>query len=70
MRRVDLTEATLQGWARLDAAQRSGFHCVREGGAAAGQAEPRWLRRRLKNRRLPNHRSGQFDLRMPTLPFS
>jgi len=25
MRRTDLTEATMQGWARLDAAQRRGF---------------------------------------------
>jgi hypothetical protein len=51
MRRTDLTEATLQGWARLDAAQRERFFksflkAVLRLDALALRA---WLRRRLKN---------------------
>jgi hypothetical protein len=51
MRRVDLTEATLQGWARLDAAQRQRFF---EAFLAAALRLDRlelraWLRRRLQN---------------------
>ena len=51
MRRTDLTEATMQGWARLDAAQRQRFF---EAFLAAALRLDRlelraWLRRRLKN---------------------
>ncbi|MET3967690.1 MULTISPECIES: hypothetical protein [Bradyrhizobium] len=51
MRRTDLTEATMQGWARLDAARRQRFF---EAFLAAAPRLDRlelraWLRRRLKN---------------------
>jgi len=51
MRRADLTEATMQGWARLDAAQRHRFF---EAFLAAALrldqlALRAWLRRRLKS---------------------
>ncbi|OSJ36859.1 MULTISPECIES: hypothetical protein [Bradyrhizobium] len=51
MWRTDLTEATMQGWARLDAAQRQRFF---EAFVAAALRLDRlelraWLRRRLKN---------------------
>jgi hypothetical protein len=51
MRRVDLTEATLQGWARLDAAQRERFFIAFVKAALRlDRLELRaWLRRRLKN---------------------
>ena len=51
MRRVDLFEATMQGWARLDAAQRERF--FQAGLKAALRLNPpqfrAWLLRRLKN---------------------
>jgi hypothetical protein len=50
MRRVELTEATLQGWARLDAAQRQRFFEAFVGAALRlGPLELRaWLLRRLQ----------------------
>ena len=51
MRRVDLTEAVLQGWARLDAAQRETF--FRAFVAAAVRLDQlalrAWLLKRLKS---------------------
>jgi hypothetical protein len=50
MRRIDLFEATMQGWARLDAAQRERF--FRAGLKAALQLDRRefraWLLRRVR----------------------
>jgi hypothetical protein len=50
MRRVDLTEATMQGWARLDAAQRDKFFAAFVAAAVRlDRLELRaWLRRRLQ----------------------
>ena len=51
MRRVELTEATLQGWARLDEAQRQRFfEAFVKAALRLDRLELRaWLRRRLKN---------------------
>jgi hypothetical protein len=51
MRRSDLTEATLHGWARLDAAQRQRFfEAFLKAALRLDQLALRaWLRRRLKN---------------------
>jgi hypothetical protein len=51
MRRTDLTEATMQGWARLDAAQRQRFfEAFLNAALRLDRLELRaWLRRRLKN---------------------
>ena len=51
MRRTDLTEATMQGWARLDAAQRERFFeaFVKAALRLDALALRAWLRRRLKN---------------------
>jgi hypothetical protein len=51
MRRVELTEATMQGWARLDAAQRQRFFdAFVRAALRLDRLELRaWLRRRLKN---------------------
>jgi hypothetical protein len=51
MRRSDLTEATLHGWARLDAAQRQRFfEALLKAALRLDQLALRaWLRRRLKN---------------------
>jgi hypothetical protein len=51
MRRTDLTEATMQGWARLDAAQRERFfQAFLAAALRLDQLALRaWLRRRLKN---------------------
>ena len=51
MRRTDLTEATMQGWARLDAAQRQRFfEAFVRAALRLDRLELRaWLRRRLKN---------------------
>jgi hypothetical protein len=51
MRRTDLTEATMQGWARLDAAQRDRFFAAFVNAAVRLDqlALRAWLRRRLKN---------------------
>jgi hypothetical protein len=51
MRRVDLTEATLQAWGRLDAAQRQRFFeaFVKAVLRLDQLALRAWLRRRLKN---------------------
>ena len=61
MRRVDLCEATMQGWARLDAAQRERF--FQAGLKAALRLNPpqfrAWLLRRLRNRAA--RRSGRSD---------
>ena len=50
MRRSDLTEATMQGWARLDAAQRQRFFeaFVRAALRLDRLALRAWLRRRLQ----------------------
>ena len=55
MRRTDLTEATMQGWARLDAAQRERFFeaFVKAALRLDALALRAWLRRRLKIRRSP-----------------
>jgi hypothetical protein len=51
MRRSDLTEATMQGWARLDAAQRQRFFeaFLKAALRLDALALRAWLRRRLKN---------------------
>jgi hypothetical protein len=51
MRRSDLTEATMQGWARLDAGQRHRFFkaFVKAALRLDGLEFRAWLRRRLKN---------------------
>jgi hypothetical protein len=51
MRRIPLAEATMQGWARLDAAQRQRFFEAFLKAALRLDALPlrAWLRRRLKN---------------------
>ena len=51
MRRTDLTEATMRGWARLDAAQRHRFFeaFVKAALRLDQLALRAWLRRRLKN---------------------
>ncbi|KRQ92550.1 hypothetical protein CQ10_36930 [Bradyrhizobium valentinum] len=51
MKRTDLTEATMQGWARLDAAQRDQFfEAFVKAAVRLDRLELRaWLRRRLKN---------------------
>ena len=51
MRRTDLTEATLQGWARLDAAQRERFfEAFVKAAVRLDRLELRaWLRRRLQH---------------------
>jgi hypothetical protein len=51
MRRVDLVEATMQGWARLDAAQRQRFfEAFLKAALRLKPLEFRaWLLRRLKN---------------------
>ena len=51
MRRSDLTEATMQGWARLDAAQRQRFFeaFLRAALRLDALALRAWLRRRLQN---------------------
>ena len=51
MRRTDLTEATMQGWARLDAAQRQRFfEAFLQAALRLDRLELRaWLRRRLQN---------------------
>jgi hypothetical protein len=54
MRRVDLVEATMQGWARLDASQRQRFAeaFVRAALRLDRLALRAWLLRRLRNRPL------------------
>ena len=54
MRRTDLTEATMQGWARLDAAQRQRFFEAFQKAALRLDALSlrAWLRRRLQNQPL------------------
>jgi hypothetical protein len=54
MRRVELTEATLQGWARLNAAQRQRFFeaFLRAALRLDRVAMRDWLRKRLRNRPL------------------
>jgi hypothetical protein len=51
MRRIDLTVATMQGWARLDAAQRQRFFeaFLKAALRLDTLALRAWLRRRLKN---------------------
>ena len=51
MRRTDLTEATMQGWARLDAAQRQRFFeaFLKAALRLDALALRAWLRRRLRN---------------------
>src|SRR4051794_10040380 len=51
MRRTDLTEATMQGWARLDPAQRQRFfEAFVKAALRLDRLELRaWLRRRLQN---------------------
>jgi hypothetical protein len=51
MRRTDLFEATMEGWARLDAAQRHRFFeaFVRAALRLDALALRAWLRRRLQN---------------------
>jgi hypothetical protein len=51
MRRTDLTEATMEGWARLDAAQRQRFFAafVKAALRLDALALRAWLRRRLQN---------------------
>lgn len=51
MRRTDLAEATMQGWARLDAAQRQRFfEAFLNAALRLDRLELRaWVRRRLKN---------------------
>jgi hypothetical protein len=51
MRRIPLAEATMQGWARLDAAQRHRFfEAFLKAALRLDQLALRaWLRRRLKN---------------------
>jgi hypothetical protein len=51
MRRTDLTEATMQGWARLDAAQRQRFfEAFLQAALRLDRLELRaWLQRRLQN---------------------
>jgi hypothetical protein len=51
MRRSDLTEATMEGWARLDAVQRHRFfEAFVKAALRLDRLELRaWLRRRLKN---------------------
>jgi hypothetical protein len=51
MRRTDLTEATMQGWARLDAAQRHRFfQAFLNAALRLDRLElGAWLRRRFKN---------------------
>ena len=51
MRRTDLAEATLQGWGRLDAAQRDRFFeaLVRAALRLDRLALRAWLRRRLQD---------------------
>ena len=51
MRRTDLAEATMQGWARLDAAQRQRFFeaFLKAALRLDALALRAWLRRRLKN---------------------
>jgi hypothetical protein len=51
MRRTDLTDATMQGWARLDAAQRQRFFeaFLKAALRLDALALRAWLRRRLKN---------------------
>jgi hypothetical protein len=71
MRRVDLIEATMQGWARLDAAQRNRFFQAFVSAAVRlDKLELRaWLRRRLESRRSPLRSirpASQF--RMPIWP--
>ena len=50
MRRIELTEATMQGWARLDAAQRQRFfEAFLKAALRLDRLELRaWLRRRLQ----------------------
>ena len=71
MRRTDLTEATMGGWARLDAAQRHRFfHAFLRAALRLKGLELRaWLRRRPRTRRSPIRLiwpASQF--RMVTLP--
>jgi hypothetical protein len=51
MQRSDLTEAAMEGWARLDAAQRQRFfEAFLEAALRLDRLELRaWLRRRLRN---------------------
>jgi hypothetical protein len=51
MRRVELTEATMEGWARLEAAQRQRFfEAFLKAALRLDRLELRaWLRRRLQN---------------------
>jgi hypothetical protein len=51
MRRIPLAEATMQGWARLDAAQRQRFFeaFLKAALRLDALALRAWLRRRLKN---------------------
>lgn len=51
MRRIPLTEATMQGWSRLDPAQRDKFfEAFLEAALRLDQLALRaWLRRRLQN---------------------
>ena len=51
MRRTDLTEATMQGWARLNAAQRQRFFeaFLKAAVRLDALALRAWLRRRLRN---------------------
>ena len=73
MRRIDLSEATMQGWARLDAAQRQRFfEAFLKAALRLDRLELRaWLRRRLNTRRSPLRSiRPALQFRMPTLPFS
>ena len=72
MRRVDLFEATMQGWARLNPQQRQRFFeaFLKAALRLDALALRAWLRRRLQNPLLAALRSippaSQF--RMPILP--
>ena len=68
MRRIDLTRATMQGWARLDAAQRQQFFAAFVSAALRlDKLELRaWLRRRLREPPLaaidPSRLFGDVDI--------
>ena len=72
IRRTDLTQATMQGWARLDAAQRQRFFeaFLKAALRLDALALRAWLRRRLRNPPLAaTIDPARFKFRMPTLPF-
>jgi hypothetical protein len=70
MRRTDLAEAVLSGWARLDAAQRQRFfEAFVKAALRLDRLELRaWLRRRLQYPVVLQSIRPASYLRMPTLP--